>query len=558
MFRHCDDMLAGLAAGAGRFAGVDAARRADLARRTALAVAAVADRWVDTAVGIKSSGRPAAAGVRAEETLTGPVASLRLLLVTARCLREIAAGGTPRPAAAPRLVHHAGGDAAVVAVDVVPEAWIADRVMFAGHSATVRCGVAGDLAAFRRAWLEECHERPRSGGVAAILGAGNVTGLAVADAVSQIFEHGRAALLKLHPLHEPLLPVLRDALAPLAEAGMLAVVAGGPEVAGEAISSPAVDHVHLTGGRGAFDAIVWGPDGRRDGAAPRLEKPITCELGGVTPWFVVPGRYSDAQLRYQAELLAGSIVNNTSFNCIATKCVVTCRAWEQRSAFLELVSRRLASWPARPGWYPGAAAAWELVTQARPPSDGTLPWVLRTGIDPGREPRWLEKEWFVPVAVETPLDSNDIEAFCSRAASLSRALPGTLACSVSIPDSLPPHDRQRVDLLVEHLEYGVVAIDTWAALAYAFASVPWGGFPGGTLADPRSGIGFVHDPLCLPLVRNSIVRGPARAAQVPPWLPWNRHGAALARGVVDVYAAIARGGSGLWPLTTMLPRVLMT
>jgi hypothetical protein len=43
---------------------------------------------------------------------------------------------------------------------------------------------------------------------------------------------------------------------------------------------------------------------------------------------------------------------------------------------------------------------------------------------------------------------------------------------------------------------------------------------------------------------------------MPPWLPWHRHGAALARGAVDVYASIARGGVGLWPLMRMLPKVL--
>ena len=33
------------------------------------------------------------------------------------------------------------------------------------------------------------------------------------------------------------------------------------------------------------------------------------------------------------------------------------------------------------------------------------------GLDPQREPRWLEREWFAPVAVEVPLDAADIEAF---------------------------------------------------------------------------------------------------------------------------------------------------
>jgi acyl-CoA reductase-like NAD-dependent aldehyde dehydrogenase len=537
--------LASLQAGAAALAALGPAARGDLARRTALAVVAAADAWVEAAVAIKRATGATAGAVAAEETATGPLATLRLLLVTARSLREIAATGLPRPAAPPRVLHRGGGDASFIGVEVLPERWIADRAMFGGHSGTVRCANPGDLASFERSWRQECRERPRQGGVAAVLGAGNVTGLAVADVVSQVFEHGRAAFVKLHPVHEPLLPVFRAALAPLVDAGLVALVAGGADVARAAIASPAVTHVHLTGGQAAFDAI-----------AATLAKPITCELGGVTPWIVVPGRYTPAQLAGQADVVAGSILNNTSFNCIATKCVVTCRGWEQRAAFLELVSRRLAAMPPRPAWYPGAAAAWETVTESRLPADGTLPWVFRQGVDPDREPRWLEREWFVPVAAEVPLDAADIEGFCTRATALCRRLPGSLAASVTVPESLPKADAQRVERLVEHLEYGTVAVNTWSALGYAFASLPWGGFPGGTISAPRSGIGFVHDPLLLPLVHNSILRAPLLVRPAAPWLPWHRHGAAVTRGAVDVYAAIARGRAGLVSLVKLLPKVL--
>jgi acyl-CoA reductase-like NAD-dependent aldehyde dehydrogenase len=537
--------LASLQAGAAALAALGPAARGDLARRTALAVVAAADAWVEAAVAIKRATGSTAGAVAAEETATGPLATLRLLLVTARSLREIAATGLPRPAAPPRVLHRGGGDASFIGVEVLPERWIADRAMFGGHSGTVRCANPGDLASFERSWRQECRERPRQGGVAAVLGAGNVTGLAVADVVSQVFEHGRAAFVKLHPVHEPLLPVFRAALAPLVDAGLVALVAGGADVARAAIASPAVTHVHLTGGQAAFDAI-----------AATLAKPITCELGGVTPWIVVPGRYTPAQLAGQADVVAGSILNNTSFNCIATKCVVTCRGWEQRAAFLELVSRRLAAMPPRPAWYPGAAAAWETVTESRLPADGTLPWVFRQGVDPDREPRWLEREWFVPVAAEVPLDAADIEGFCTRATALCRRLPGSLAASVTVPESLPKADAQRVERLVEHLEYGTVAVNTWSALGYAFASLPWGGFPGGTISAPRSGIGFVHDPLLLPLVHNSILRAPLLVRPAAPWLPWHRHGAAVTRGAVDVYAAIARGRAGLVSLVKLLPQVL--
>ncbi len=554
------ETLGGLAAGAAAFTGRDAAGRAALARRTALAVAGVAQGWVEAAVSIKRGDTIPALlpTVVAEETATGPLATLRLLLITARACGEIARHGTPRAAAAPRVVHRDGAaDASFIGIDVLPEPWIADRAMFAGHHATVRCGNPGGVDGFLRSWGEEARDRPRRGGVAVVLGAGNVTGLAAGDCISQIFEHGRAVLLKLHPLHAPLAAVLRTALEPLVACGMLAIVVGDARVAAEAIASPLVTHVHLTGGQDAVDAVVWGGSGpRSDDARPVLLKPISCELGGVTPWIVVPGRYTAEQLGHQADVVAASIVNNTSFNCIATKCVVTCRTWDQREEFLAIVARRLASMPARPAWYPAALHAWEAVTGSPPPADGTLPWTFRTGIDPAREPHWIEREWFVPVAVEVPVDASDIESFCTRAMAFTRRLPGSLAASVTMPEGLAARDRLRVGLLVEHLEYGTVAVNTWSALAYAFASVPWGGFPGATIAHPRSGIGWVHDPLLLPLVHNSIVRAPLLVRPTPPWFPWHRRAERLTRGVIDIYASLARGGSGLWPLVKMLPAVL--
>jgi len=547
-----------LAAGAVRHQARDAAARATVARATALSVAAAADRWVEAALAIK-----AAAGNRAavaEEIATGPIATLRLLLVTARRLGEIARTGLPRPARPPRILHPAAGATgpeSFVGIDLLPEPGLLDGVVFRNHRATVRCGNPGGVEAFLRSWREEARERPRQGGVAAVFGAGNVTGLAAADAIAQIFEHGRAVLLKLHPQHAPLEPVLAAALGPLVAADLLAIVSGGPDVARAAVVIPQVTHVHLTGGQGAFDALVWGGSGPRAAdARPVLDKPITCELGNVTPWIFVPGRYTPAQLRFQADAVAASIANNTSFNCIATKCVVTCRTWDQRDEFLGLVKMRLAGLPPRPAWYPGATAAWETVTGTAAPADGRLPWTFRSGVDPTREPRWLEREWFGPVAVEVPLGADSVDAFCGRAAAFARTLPGSLAASVTAPAGLAAHDERRVTALVEHLEYGVVARNTWSALAYSFASVPWGGYPGATLADPQSGIGRVHDPLLLPLVHNTIVAAPLAIWPAPPWFPWHSRADRLARGLVDTYAAIARGGSGVMRLAAMLPDVL--
>ncbi len=564
MAEALDTTLTRLAAGAARLGNLPSLGRAALARDTVRTVAAAADRWVEAAVAIKTEGGslddPALASGAGEETATGPLVTMRLLLTTCRVWQEIDRQRRPRPARPPRVLHAAAGGegpASFVAVDVLPEPRLLDGATFQGHRAIVRCANPGGVEAFEESWRAEAALRPRSGGVAAVLGAGNVTGLAPGDAICQIFEHGRAAIVKLHPLHAPLEAVYRDAFAPLLAADLLAFTSGGPDMARALCGSPAVTQVHLTGGRAAFDALVWGgASPPSPGAGPVLAKPVTCELGNVTPWILVPGRYTPRQLRYQADLVAASIANNTSFNCIATKCIVTAKRWPQREAFLALVARRLESLPARRAWYPGAVAAWEEATGRRAPADGTLPCTLATGIDALGDRRLLDREWFVPVVAEVPLEAAEIESFCTAAAAFARSLPGSLAASVTIPATLDARDRRRAELLAEHLRYGVVAVNTWAALAYAVASVPWGGYPGGTLAEPGSGIGHVHDPLLLPLVHNTLFEAPLATGLAPAWVPWHRSGRRLGRGLLDAYAAIAEGRSGLWPLVKMLPAVL--
>lgn len=493
----------------------------------------------------------------AEELATGPIPTLRLLLLTAAAKADIAARGLPSVAASPQLVHRQPASEAVpfaapaslIAVDVMPVKPLHDATIFRGHSATVRCANPGSLDAFLRTWQASCRQQAEPAGVAVVLGAGNVTGLAAADAICQIFEQGRTVLLKLHPVQAPLAPVLEQALQPLIAAGLLAVVVGGAELAMAAIAAPEVTHVHLTGGEPTFRRLVDG-----DGSGP-LAKPVSCELGNVTPWVVVPGRYSEKALAFQADQLAASIANNSSCNCIATKVILTCRQWEQRERFLGLIQQRLASLPARPAWYPGAVDLWQQAT-GQPPTEGCLPPTLRAGIDRQAEPHWFAREWFVPVAVETAVETDSMEDFCVAASRFTHELPGSLAASVTLPDGLATPDRARVELLIEHLRYGVVAVNAWSALGYAVGNVPWGGFPGGTIEKPESGIGFVHNPQQLPLVHNSIVRGPLTVWPTPPWFPWHGKRARLARGVADMYAAIAGGSKGLWQLAKMLPDVL--
>jgi hypothetical protein len=93
-----------LARGAAAWASQTPAARSRLALETALTTAAAADAWTEVAVAIKQAAGTSAEGLaRAEETATGPLVTLRLLLVTARALADIGRGrpGSPTGAATP-------------------------------------------------------------------------------------------------------------------------------------------------------------------------------------------------------------------------------------------------------------------------------------------------------------------------------------------------------------------------------------------------------------------------------------------------------------------------
>ena len=56
-------------------------------------------------------------------------------------------------------------------------------------------------------------------------------------------------------------------------------------------ASPLVDAVHMTGGVRTHDAIVWGAPAEiqsknKRAGTPALQKPMTSELGCITPWIV--------------------------------------------------------------------------------------------------------------------------------------------------------------------------------------------------------------------------------------------------------------------------------
>ena len=192
--------------------------------------------------------------------------------------------------------------------------------------------------------------RDPDGLVSLILGAGNVSSIPPMDILYKMFIDGSVVLLKMNPVNEYLGPLLERAFRALIDRGYLAIVYGGAEVGSYLCYHPSIGDVHITGSDKTHDLIVWGPPGpereeRKRRNDPLLKKPITSELGNVSPVLVVPGPYTDAELSSMAENTAGMITNNASFNCNAAKMLVLPKGWALRDSFIKKLTDVLATVP---------------------------------------------------------------------------------------------------------------------------------------------------------------------------------------------------------------------
>jgi hypothetical protein len=334
-----------------------------------------------------------------------------------------------------------------------------------------------------------------------------------------------------------LTPLFEEAFAAFLERGFLQVVSGGAEVGAYLVAHPEVDEVHMTGSDRTYEAIVFGPgaegEERKRRGAPLVAKPVTAELGNVSPVIVVPGPWSDADHAYQAEYLATMLATNAGFNCNALRVVVQHADWEGRGRLLDAVRALLARTPARRAWYPGAAERWRAFVGGHPEAerfgaegDGRLPWTLISGLDPERRDEiCFTTEAFCGLAGETALPAGGAAEFLERAVAFcNERLWGTLNATLIVhPATLAePGLADALDRAVAGLRYGTVAINHWAAVGFALVAPPWGAYPGHTARDIQSGTGVVHNTLMFSRVEKTVVRGPFRGFPKPPWLVTHR------------------------------------
>ena len=281
-----------------------------------------------------------------------------------------------------------------------------------------------------------------------MLGGGNLSGIPPTDILHQVFVVGRPVVLKTHPVAEVLAPLLEEAFAPLIARGLLAVARGHPDVGRTLVADPRIAAIHLTGSARTYEAIVFGEGeegARRRARGERLlHKPVTAELGNVTPLIVVPGAWSNREIRRQARHVASMLTNNAGFNCAAVRVVVTARRWRQREAFLDALRAALAAATPRTPWYPGSAATYEAHRAAHPRHEelgqisapDQVPWLFLPDLDASSEDPCFRQEAFGPILSEVSLDAETPAEFVREAVVFANErLWGTLAAHLLVHPS---------------------------------------------------------------------------------------------------------------------------
>ncbi len=411
-------------------------------------------------------------------------------------------------------------DAGYWKAELIPRNW-QDHLSLLGIRAEgwIKDTYKGDLPAMAAFYRQESP----LGKVALVLGAGNIASLPAGDFLNKLFVEGQVVLLKMNPVNAYLGDLLKESFRALVEPGYLKFVFGGPDL-GEYLSQhPSVDEIHLTGSDRTYEAVTFGSGDegkkRKQERKPILEKRFTAELGNISPIIVVPGPWSQRDIRKQAAKYGTALVANAGFSCVTPRVFIQMKNWEKRAAFNSAIADYLSGVETRQAYYPGAERLHEEFTQNHPeanqlgePRSGELPWTFIPNVDSANNNDiCFRREAFLGLFAETAIEALDTADFIIKAVKFANEqLWGSLCASIVVhPKAMQdPLIAAAVEKAIADLRYGSVVVNHWGALAYYMAITPWGAYPGHEMHDIQSGIGKVHNPLMLDEAEKSVIRAP--------------------------------------------------
>jgi aldehyde dehydrogenase (NAD(P)+) len=470
-----------------------------------------AERWVAAATSAKRI--PENSSLVGEEWVSGPWALIFALNRYIATLRAIAKTGYPH--LQPNQIH-TRPDGQVV-VDVFPGS-LYDKLLLSGVTAQV--WMQPDVTRENlRDTMAVWYRLPNPvGKVALVLGAGNIASIAPLDVLYKLLAEGQVCLLKMNPVNDYLGPIMEVVFGELVTDGFVQLAYGGVNAGVYLCTHSGIDEIHITGSASTHDAIVFG-SGEEGAANKRAKMPqnprrITSELGNVSPTIVVPGPWTKADLRFQAEHIMTQKMHNGGFNCIASQVLVLPEHWSLTEALIDAIRAVARETPPRAAYYPGAEKRQAATLDAHPdaeildpPADGVVPRTVVHKVPPDQvNDMCFTVEAFNSVLSETRLPGADAAAFLRNAVQFcNETLWGTLGANIIIHPKTMRALGSTFDQAVADLRYGCVAINAWTGVGFLLTETTWGAFPGHTPDDIQSGIGVVHNSYLFDRAQKSVV-----------------------------------------------------
>jgi aldehyde dehydrogenase (NAD(P)+) len=513
-----------------------------------------ADRWVAAAV--RAKGIPADSPLAGEEWISGPWAVLFALNHYIPTLQAIKKTGYPD--LKPDQVH-TRPDGQVV-VDVFPRS-LSDRLLLSGVTGQVwmQPGVTKDNL---RETMAVWYRNPAPvGKVALVLGAGNIASIAPLDVLYKLLAEGQVCLLKMNPVNDYLGPIMEEVFGDLVKDGFMQLAYGGVNAGVYLTNHPGIDEIHITGSASTHDAIVFGSGdegaARKRAGSPANPRRVTSELGNVSPTIVVPGPWTKADLRFQAEHIMTQKMHNAGFNCIAAQVLILPESWNRTNDLLDAIRAVAKQTPPRVSYYPGAEKRQAATLAAHPdaeildqPTEGVVPRTFVRNVPPDQvNDICFKVEAFDSVLSETRLPGDDPATFLRNAVAFCNdTLWGTLGANIIIHPQTMRALGPAFDQAIADLRYGCVAVNAWTGVGFLLTPTTWGAFPGHTPDDIQSGIGIVHNSYLFDRAQKSIVTQPFypyprsymhgmfTILPKPPWFITNKKANVIGRQLVHFEA----------------------
>lgn len=371
-----------------------------------------------------------------------------------------------------------------------------------------------------------------SGSVTLVLGAGNVSSIPFLDTIFHLVANRASIILKLNPVNDYLNPVFQKVFHEFIERGFISVVNGDIPTSKYLTEHRSIDSIHLTGSNYTYENIVYGrvlneKERKLSSLSKSNKKPIFTELGNVTPIIVHPGNWSNSEIKFQARKIVTAKLNNSGFNCIAAQVVVLPKGWRSNEKLKKYIKHYLKKIGDTTSYYPDAVESLKKLQNKKnyeQINDQVCSTPFMVSDLDADEQFSIEEVWNSTLYFKE-IEYTDYESFANNSIDyVNNELWGNLGATVLIKDSKKKRNSEVVESYKHKLNYGTIAINEWAAIAFIIPTMPWGGYPGNKDNNIQSGQGFVHNSFFFESPLKGIVETNFRFSRFidPPWFVNNK------------------------------------